>query len=97
LTLSEFIEWILNDIGHADPANGIRQRCFTMDNLYVHHNPLIAQMIFAKGHRLAFRAPYYPVDGPIEYVFNTLQQALTRRLYLIHTQNDLYVHIHAII
>ena len=23
-----------------------------------------------------FRAPYYPVDGPIEYVFNTIQDML---------------------
>ena len=30
-------------------------------------------MIIAAGHRIVFRAPYYPVDGPIEYVFNTLQ------------------------
>jgi hypothetical protein len=97
LTLSEFIESILDDIGDADPENGIRRRCFTMDNLYVHHNPLIAQMIFARGHRLAFRAPYYPVDGPIEYVFNTLQQALTQRLYLITNHQELYNHIHAIV
>eukprot|EP00978_Attheya_sp_CCMP212_P021155 scaffold61426_cov57-Attheya_sp.AAC.1 len=54
LTLCEFIESILDEIGDADPENGIRQRCFTL-------------MKFARGHRLAFRAPYYPVDGPIEY------------------------------
>ena len=28
------------------------------------------------GHRLVFRAPYYPIDGPIEYVFNTIQGTL---------------------
>lgn len=33
-------------------------------------------LIFAAGHRLAFRAPYYPIDGPIEYVFNTVQGTL---------------------
>ena len=29
-------------------------------------------LIYAAGHRIVFRAPYYPVDG-IEYVFNTIQ------------------------
>ena len=33
----------------------------------------MATLIFLAGHRLVFRAPYYPVDGPIEYVFNTIQ------------------------
>jgi hypothetical protein len=37
----------------------------TVLDMYVHHNPLIAQMIFARGHRLAFRALYYPVDGQL--------------------------------
>ena len=36
----------------------------------------MATLIFMAGHRLAFRAPYYPVDGPIEYVFNTIQTDL---------------------
>jgi hypothetical protein len=97
LTVSDFIERILNEIGDADPENGIPRRCFTMDNLVVHHHQIIAQMIFARGHRLAFRAPYYPVDGPIEYVFNTIQQALTQRLYLIVTHQHLYNHVHAIV
>ena len=38
-----------------------------------HHNVHMASLIFNAGHRIVFRAPYYPVDGPIEYVFNTLQ------------------------
>jgi len=36
----------------------------------------MAAIIYAAGHRLAFRAPYYPVDGPIEFVFNTTQGML---------------------
>ena len=54
-----------------------------MDNLTSHRNILIAQMIYAAGHRLVLRAPYNPFDGPIEYVFNTLQQALTLALYRV--------------
>ncbi len=36
----------------------------------------MAAIICAAGHRLAFCAPYYPVDGPIEYAFNTIQGIL---------------------
>ena len=46
-----------------------------------HHNAQMATIIFNAGHRLAFRAPYYPVDGPIEYVFNTIQ-------FLLQINND---------
>ena len=33
----------------------------------------MAALIHMAGHRLVFRAPYYPIAGPIEYVFNTIQ------------------------
>ena len=36
-----------------------------------HHNAQVSAMVLAAGHRIMFRAPYYPVDGPIEFVFNT--------------------------
>jgi hypothetical protein len=36
-------------------------------------------MIFAAGHRIVFRAPYYPIDGPIKFVFNTIQTYLAIR------------------
>lgn len=54
-----------------------------MDNLASHRNALIRQMIINAGHRLLFCAPYYPVDGPIEFVFNTIQQRLTEYQYTI--------------
>ena len=41
-----------------------------------HHNVQMKAIIRNAGHRIAFRAPYYPVDGPIEYVFNTIQGIL---------------------
>jgi transposase len=44
------------------------RRTFTMDNLLTHRNAAIAQLIMSRGHLVIFRAPYYPVDGAIEYV-----------------------------
>jgi transposase len=69
----------------------------TSYNLTSHRSALIRQLIFAKGHRVVFRAPYYPVDGPIEYVFNTIQQELRMRVHTISTENDLVAAIQAII
>jgi len=83
-----FIATILNDIGPGTPE---RRRCFTMDNLNSHHCTQVSAMIYAAGHRLVFRAPYYPVDGPIEYVFNTLQAYLRINMYRI-TNGETLVH-----
>lgn len=68
-----FIERIINEIGEGTEE---RRRCFTMDNLNAHLNPTVYALIINSGHRIMFRAPYYPIDGPIEYVFNTVQNLL---------------------
>eukprot|EP00957_Ditylum_brightwellii_P084117 6394758-Ditylum_brightwellii.AAC.1 len=58
----EFIEEILISIG---PGTAAHRRCFIIDHLNSHHNAQIAQMIYQAGHHLAYRAPYYLVDGHI--------------------------------
>jgi hypothetical protein len=68
-----------------------------MDNLLAHHNQMVVQMIHAYGHRVVFRAPYWPVDGPIEHVFNTIEGALARRMYQIDGLNDVTTHVLAVI
>jgi hypothetical protein len=55
-----------------------------MDNLNIHHNPLVLHLIRQRGHRVVFRAPYRPQDGPIEYVFNTIETGLTAAMHAIH-------------
>ena len=81
-----FIRRILDNLGDGTVQ---RRRVFTMDNLATHHSMLVSQLIHSRGHRILFRAPYYPVDGPIEYVFNTIQQALTRALYRVINTEEL--------
>ena len=68
-----------------------------MDNLNTHHCEIISQVIHDAGHRIAFRAPYYPVDGPIEYLFNTLQAALTLNMYNIYNNDDMLRSLFAIL
>ena len=50
-------------------------------------HPLVIQAIRLAGHRLVFRAPYWSVDGSIEYLFNTIQLGLTNLLYRIYSDN----------
>jgi hypothetical protein len=82
----DFVHRILVSIGRG---SHIRRRMFTMDNLLAHKNCAVIQLILSWGHRVCFRAPYYPVDGAIEYVFNTIQCDLTVKLANIVNANDL--------
>ena len=62
-----------------------RSFVFLMDNLNVHHNPMISMLLQTRGHAVVYRAPYTPVDGPIEYVFNVLEGALVQNMHRIST------------
>eukprot|EP00536_Pseudo-nitzschia_multiseries_P006690 jgi/Psemu1/15854/gm1.15854_g len=72
-----FIESILEDLPPGIDGN---RKCSIMDNLLAHHNPLTLDAIIDAGHRFVFRAPYYPVNGSIEYVFNTIEMALSYQI-----------------
>ncbi len=58
-----FIEWTILSLAQNYPS---RSFCFTMDNLNIHHNPLILQLITKSGHRYLFWTPYWSCDGTIE-------------------------------
>ena len=90
----DFIQQIIDDIG---PGTAERRFCFTMDNLAAHLNTMVFDLIIGNGHRMVRRAPYYPVDGPIEYVFNTLQNLLNVFMREIHDMDTLRHHTHRII
>ena len=77
----DFVRRIVEDLATIQVKD--RRFCFIMDNLRSHHSQHMSAIIIAAGHRIVFRAPYYPVDGPIEYVFNTIQGVLRVRNYLI--------------
>lgn len=68
-----FFDRIMDQLDRDWPG---RSFCFTMDNLNIHHNPIILNRIIEKGHKYLFRAPYWSVDGPMEYVFNTIHTHL---------------------
>lgn len=86
LEFVDFIQQILASIGQGTVA---WRRCFIMNNLSSHRGAFIQQLIVNAGHRLLFRAPYYPVDRPIEYVFNTIEQGLGGFQYTVTTGDEL--------
>ncbi|KAL7524042.1 hypothetical protein ACHAXR_001378, partial [Thalassiosira sp. AJA248-18] len=90
----DFIRRILDDLAANHPG---RLFVFTMDNLNSHKNPLILNMIHNAGHRYVFRAPYWPVDGAVEYVFNTVQTRLQVYFNQLTTMNELRNRINLII
>ena len=60
---------IMDQLGVDRPG---RSFCFTMDNLNIHHSQMLLQVVEDRGHRDLFQSPYWSVDGPMEYVFNTV-------------------------
>jgi hypothetical protein len=77
---------IINNIGPGTPEPRF---CFILDNLIVHTAPVVLLLIIMAGHRYVFRAPYWPKDGPIEYVYNRLEQELNIRMNEVFCDADL--------
>ncbi len=86
----DFVQGVLNSIGRARPGNFY---IFTMDNLSSHKNPAVLALIRTYGHGVVFRAPYWAVDGSIEFVFNTVQTLMRTKLPEINNDNDLLIAI----
>lgn len=82
----EFIQDILAAIGPGTPGN---RRCFMMDNLNVHHHPIVLMLILNAGHHFIFRAPYWPKDGPIEYFFNALEGNMRTYMFEMAGRDEL--------
>jgi hypothetical protein len=90
--LYNFLERIILDLAPLG-----RSFCFTMDNLNIHKNPIILNLIMGAGHRYVFRAPYWAVDGAIEYIFNTIHSNLQQHFNEIHDLTELENRIHLIV
>jgi hypothetical protein len=90
----DFIRRILDDLAVQFPG---RRFCFTMDNLNSHKNPIILNMLHNAGHLYVFRAPYWPTDGAVEYVFNTVQTRLKVHLNKLTTMEELRNRVNLIV
>ena len=51
-----------------------------MNNLNLLRHPVATSLIYARGHRVEFRVPYWSCDGAIEFVFNMLQMRLQMKI-----------------
>lgn len=74
-----------------------QRRTFIWDNLKSHFSAEIYLAVHLRGHRIVPRPPWYPVDGPIEFVFNQYEMGLRERLYVIRNTDDLINHTHQVI
>ena len=96
-TLALFVDIIRRIIADIGTGTSICRHCFTFDNLSFHLHPPVFALIYETGHRVIARAPYWPVDGAIEYVFNTPQVLLYANVRDIKEHDDLVNHIKNII
>ena len=92
-TISKFVAIIRRIIGDIGPSTTSRRHCFTFNNLLAYLHPQVMVVIYQAGHRVVPRAPYWSVDGAIEYVFNTLQVLRCVNLQEIKDNDDLVNHI----
>ncbi len=76
-----FFKRVCDDLNIDHPE---RQFCFTMDNLNIHHSPIITGIVLGQVHRILIRAPYWSVDGPMEYIFNSIH------IFLLMFYNEVY-------
>ena len=70
---------------------------FMWDNLRSHFSAPLILEVYRGGHEIVPRPAYYPTDGPIEFVFNTFEMELRKRLYVIKSDQDLLFNAHDII
>jgi hypothetical protein len=89
ISFDDFTTCILRVLKDLPPGNAQCRRCFTMDNLSAHHHGFVPNAIIQAGHWYVLRAPYHPVDGPIEYVFHTIELLLALAMYEVHDIADL--------
>ena len=90
-TIYRYHQFITNLLDELDVMFPGRSFCFTKDNLNTHKNPHIINLIEERGHLVVFRAPYWAVDGAIEYVFNTVHSLIDVRHNNIGNVNELEV------
>ena len=66
---------------------------FMWDNLSSHFTAPLILDVYRAGCELVPRAPYYPIDGPVEYFFDTFENELKKRMYLVRSEGDLLFHV----
>ena len=87
--MTELCDWV--------DANRPGRSFLTMDNLNLHRHPIVSNLIYGRGHRVVFCAPYWSCDGSIEYIFNTVQTRLQMDVHGVDTVFDLVNKINTIV
>ena len=91
----QFVTGIVNSL--PSPANGGPMRTFLWDNLSAHLNAAVFNAVTFPGHQTVARPPYRPEWGPIEFIFNQLEQELQHRIHWIKDENDFHREVMSIL
>jgi transposase len=81
-TVEAFTSYIQEVVDGLPPAEE-GQKNLLWDNLSAHGNDMVLNVVYGAGHRVIARPPYRPWLGPIEFVFNQLQNASRLRDYAV--------------
>lgn len=80
---ADYIEQLLNLL----PENKIFY--FVWDNLNVHLNDIVYNLVTSRGHYVIPRPPYFPQAGPIEFVFNQIDRRLQENYASISSEDEM--------
>ena len=85
----DFAVFVNKILGSSTCPVGGPPRTFLWDNLRSHKSARIVNLVYNAGHHIVCRPPYRPQDGPIEYVFNMLEQELPHHLHTVQGKSQL--------
>ena len=93
---ADFIAFIQAILAQLALLN-IHNKIFLWDNLSSHKSAAVINAVYEAGLIIIERPAYFPEDGPIEFLFDEIEQSLRYRLYNIRTSVDLLTNVHQII
>ena len=65
---TSFVEEVLNT--YTPVLNPDDQQSLMHVNLTSHKSPSVYEAVRRRGHRVIYRSPYYPQDGPVKFAIN---------------------------
>ena len=96
-TIADFVGLVDKANAHLNLVAPNVPHTLMWDNLSSHLNAAVSNAAEGAGHRCIARPPYRPCDAPIEYVFNQVEQQLTKAMYRVKTDAEFIHEVQAII
>lgn len=85
-----FLDWLRTCLLPAVNQRGRQPSVIVMDNVAVHVNQRVEQMIEAEGHLVRYLPPYSPDYNPIELTFSVIKAWMKRNWVFLRQTCDSY-------